>query len=594
MRGSTHVERGHTEPTVPRRRITFFALSLLLASTLLIVFLERGGHRVAFVGGPVLTMDASGRIVEGLAVDGNRIAAVGSRAEILAWASRSAADVVELEGRALMPGFIEAHGHFPGMGLYTLDADLNSPPIGSVRSIEDLVGALRKQASATPRGDWVVGISYDDTLLAERRHPTRADLDRASSEHPVVAWHVSLHLAVVNTRALETLGIEEQSPDPDGGHFGRDPRNDQLDGLLEENATNLVRDTLDDPSPLAALKIARAANRVYLRNGVTTAQTGYANERLVTGLPLLSRLGLIDVRLIVWPDETVIDHALANDEPLVSYDREWVTFGAAKLIADGSIQGYTAYLSEPYYHPPGNDPTFRGYPRMTREELFARIERFQRAGLQVAVHGNGDAAIDDILDAFENAQRVAPRADTRHVIVHAQTARDDQLDRMARLGVIPSFFVLHTYYWGDRHRDIFLGPARAARISPLRSAGERGLRYTIHADSPVVPMEPLRLVWSAVERRTTSGAILGPEQRVSALDALRAVTIDAARQHFEENEKGSLEVGKLADLVVLSASPLEPGIPIDEIRVVETIIGGRSLFRADDAPTPLAAVGRFR
>ncbi|MBW2282325.1 MAG: amidohydrolase family protein, partial [Deltaproteobacteria bacterium] len=215
-----------------------------------------------------------------------------------------------------------------------------------------------------------------------------------------------------------------------------------------------------------------------------------------------------------------------------------------------------------------------------RDELIETVERFHGAGLQVAVHGNGDAAIDDILDAFEAAQRKHPREDARHVVIHAQMARDDQLDRMRSLGLIPSFFTLHTFYWGDRHRTIFMGPERAARMSPAGGAVDRSLRFTLHADSPVVPMEPLRLVWAAVNRRTRSGFELGPEQRISPMQALRAVTIDAAWQHFEEDVKGSLEPGKWADLVILSGSPLDDPERIDDLQVIETIVGGRSVYRA--------------
>jgi hypothetical protein len=194
------------------------------------------------------------------------------------------------------------------------------------------------------------------------------------------------------------------------------------------------------------------------------------------------------------------------------------------------------------------------------------------------VHGNGDAAIDDILDAFEAAQAAHPRDDARPIVIHAQMARDDQLDRMRALGAIPSFFSLHTFYWGDRHRDLFMGPERAARMSPARSAADRGLRFTIHADAPVVPMEPLRLVWSAVQRRSRSGATIGAAERIDVMRALRAVTIDAAYQHYAEGLLGSLEVGKLADLVILDRSPLDDPERIDAIQVVETVLGGRSAY----------------
>ena len=256
-----------------------------------------------------------------------------------------------------------------------------------------------------------------------------------------------------------------------------------------------------------------------------------------------------------------------------------VSYRAVKGFADGSIQGYTGYLSQPYYRHTHSDPDYRGYPRMDREALAAQIQTVHAAGYQVAVHGNGDAAIDDILYAFERAFEAAPRSDTRHIIIHAQMARDGQLDRMKAMGLIPSFFNLHTYYWGDRHWDIFMGPARASRMSPAASAVERGLVYTLHADTPVVPMEPMRVVWSAVNRISSGGRVIGEAQRISVLEALKGITLYAAYQSFEENEKGTIEAGKLADLVVLDRNPLEaPPLDLDDISVLRTIVGGRTVF----------------
>ncbi len=195
------------------------------------------------------------------------------------------------------------------------------------------------------------------------------------------------------------------------------------------------------------------------------------------------------------------------------------------------------------------------------------------------MHGNGDAAIDDILFAFENAQKAFPREDARHIVIHSQMATDEQLGRMSALGVIPSFFNLHVYYWGDRHRDIFLGPERAARISATRTAAEKNIPFTLHADSPVVPMDPMLMVWAAVNRETTAGNILGARQAIGVEEALRAITINAARQGFEEDRKGSIEPGKLADLVILDANPLtvDPDT-LGEITVVATFVGGRTVF----------------
>jgi len=349
--------------------------------------------------------------------------------------------------------------------------------------------------------------------------------------------------------------------------------------VLEERAAEAATHRLGSPGVIDMLRVLRRGTAIYLAAGITTAQAGFATAAQLQGLIWLERLRLLPLRLVLWPGEEAGD-ALIDGSMKPPADDPWVRVGAVKLIADGSLQGYTGYLSQPYFvTPPGEDATFRGYPRIPRDKLIAWVDRLYAAGLQVAIHGNGDAAIDDILDALEAAQRAHPRPDARPVIVHAQTAREDQLDRMAALGVIPSFFVLHTWYWGDRHRDVFLGPARAARISPAASAARRGIPFTLHADTPVVPMEPLRIVWSAVNRRTTGGAVLGGEQRIDVLRALRGVTIDAAHQHFQQGDRGSLEVGKLADLVVLDRSPLEDPTALDRLRVVETIVGGRTVYQ---------------
>jgi len=539
---------------------------------------RRDSKRVLYRGGPILTMDATNRVVEALLIEGDRIAAVGSDAEL-----RDRADqkrrVVDLQGKALLPGFIDAHAHFPGAGIFAVLLDLNSPPIGDIESVETIVERLRERAAGTSKGGWVVGMGYDDTLLDEKRHPTRADLDRASTEHPIAIWHISGHLAVVNSPGLERVGIDGETPDAEGGRIRRDPRTGEPDGVLEENNTHVLQPLLA-PGLRDSWRIVREASRRYLAAGVTTAQNGYATPQQMKGLLRLSRLGLLPLRVILWPGQETADALLDGRFAFESPDPLWIRQGAAKIIGDGSIQGYTGYLSAPYHLPPGDDPDYRGYPTIAREELIELVTRYHAQGLQVAVHGNGDACIDNILDAFEAAQHAHPRRDARHVVIHAQMARDDQLDRMAELSVIPSFFSLHTYYWGDRHREIFMGPERAARMSPARSAMDRGLRFTIHTDAPVVPMEPLRLVWAAVNRRSSSGASIGEAERIPPIQALRAVSIDAAYQHFEEGDKGSLEVGKLADLVILDRSPLDDPEHIDRIRVLETIVGGRTVYRA--------------
>ncbi|MCP3983795.1 MAG: amidohydrolase, partial [bacterium] len=445
-----------------------------------------------------------------------------------------------------------------------------------------LVERMRERAGNTSPGDWVTGMGYDDTLLAEGRHPTRFDLDRVSTEHPVAVLHISGHLASVNSRAIQDLGWDASTPDPDGGVIRRDPDSGEPDGVLEETAMEPLQADLLSPGPRQALAMVRLAVKRAVAQGVTTAQTGYTPASQLRLFPWLSRLGIIPIRLVLWPSMEALDEQLDGGEPYTTYDPDWVRIGAVKLIADGSIQGYTGYLGEPYHVPPGDDPTFRGYPRIAPDELITRVKRYHAAGWQIAIHGNGDASIDDILDAFEAAFDEIPAKDARPIVIHAQMARDDQLDRMRELGVIPSFFSLHTYYWGDRHRDLFMGPERAARMSPAKSALDKGVRFTIHCDAPVVPMEPLRLIWSAVNRKSSSGQEIGPAERITPMQALRATTIDAAYSYHDEAIKGSLEAGKLADFVILSASPLDDPARIDEIQVLETFVGGERVYRAGD------------
>ncbi len=549
-----------------------------------------GSGPVAFTGGEVITMDDTDRIVTAFGVEGDRIAVVGTDEEVRAWAERRGAHEIELGGRTVLPGFVDAHGHYPGEGMFDVAVDLNAPPIGDVETMDDLVARLTARASEVPEGDWVVGMGFDDTLVDERRHPTRDDLDRVSTRHPVAVSHISGHLAVVNSIGLERLGFDASTPDPEGGVIRRRDGSTEPDGVLEEMAMMPLTPMLV-PGFGDALTMFRSAGERALSQGVTTVQSGLTDPNLVRILDWMSWLGFIPVRMIVWPDTQGGDAWVAGDFEPPDWDVHQMRVGAVKIVADGSIQGYTGYLSEPYHVPPEDDPTYRGYPRVAREELFELVDRYHAAGLQLAIHGNGDAAIDDILDAIEAAQQKNPREDARHIVIHAQMTREDQLDRMQALGVVPSFFSLHTFYWGDRHRTIFMGPERAAQMSPAKGALDRGIPFTIHCDAPVVPMEPLRLVWAAVNRKTRSDFVVGEDQRIPVMAALRAVTATPAWQHFEEGDKGSIEAGKLADFVVLSDSPLDRPDTIDEIVVLETWLGGERVYLADDVAPDGAQAG---
>ena len=459
-------------------------------------------------------------------------------------------------------------------------ADLTSPPVGNKQSMEEVLAALKERAASIEPGKWVSGFGYDDTLLAEQRHPTRAELDEVSTEHPVVAMHVSGHMVVVNSMALELVGISAETENPVGGVIARREGSREPNGLLEENARLGVVDAMQDTGVLAVYQMIKTAVRDYAQVGVTTAQSGGTSVMLSDGLSLFSKLGVIPQRLVLFAFDTEFAELIdAGEFDPQKYHSDRVRMPAVKLVADGSIQGYTGYLSHPYHMPFKGDESYRGYPSISREVLFDRVQRLHGLGYQLAIHGNGDESIEDILDAFEAAQQAHPRDDARMILIHSQMAREDQIARMKGLGVTPSFFSAHTYYWGDRHRDIFMGPERAAAMSPARWAQQYKLRFSSHMDTPVTPMLPLQAVWSQVYRLSYGGDVIGEDQRIDVMSALRAVTIDAAWQVFQEDRVGSLEAGKLADMIILSASPLADPMSMRDLKVERTLIGGATIYR---------------
>lgn len=532
--------------------------------------------QVVYTNGNVLTVNKNNSAAQAVAVRDGKILAVGKSSAIARYIGANTS-VVDLKGKTMIPGIYDAHSHFANAKITgTFVADLNSPPIGTVRNIDDLIAQLKVQQAKVGPQDWVSGAGYDDTLLAEKRHPTRADLDLVSTTQPVYITHVSGHLTVANSAALALAGITASTPNPPGGVIRKDA-NGEPNGVLEESALALVAKLRPALTEAQQREGIRLAGQWYVSHGVTTANHGAGTTPVL--LKMLEdsvEAGELPIRVVTWSNLETMD---AVDK--VALPSGKIKVGGVKEFSDGSIQGYTGYLSQHYHTPFNGDLTYRGFARFTREELAARVLQVHKSGRQMMIHANGDAAIADVLYAYRKAQEAFPRKDARQVIIHSQMMREDQLDEVKRLNVIPSFFVLHTYYWGDRHRFIFLGKNRADRISPTRSAKDRGLLYTIHTDTPIVPMEPMRLIWSAVNRITTSGMVLGAAQRIPVTDALRATTINAAYQNFEEKERGSIEVGKYADLVILSDNivKVDP-MAIKDIKVLETIVEGKSVYQA--------------
>lgn len=532
-----------------------------------------------WVNGTVVTMEGE-RVVQAVAVLGDLIVAVGSDAAVRGLAGPETR-VVDLDGRTMTPGFYAAHDHFPGSGRVAVtQVDLNSPPIGGIENMDQLVAALRARAEELPEGQWVSGRGYDDTLLAEQRHPTRTDLDKASTTHPIYISHTSGHLGVANSLALELAGVTRDTPDPPGGVVRKDPDTGEPDGVFEESG-GMVSRLIPPPTPEQTMEAYRWAVEDYVEDGVTTAVIAGGGRGSLAGLQRARDAGILTFRIITMMSRGAPGQPSAAEAGgMVSgFGDEYLKLGAIKIVQDGSNQGYTGYFTEPYHTPFKGDADYRGYPRRRREDLTTMVKELHETGYQIAIHANGDAAIDDVLHAFREAQLAFPREDARHRIEHCQMVRQDQLDAIAELNLSPSFFVGHVYYWGDRHRDIFMGPKRAAGISALRSSIDRGIRFTVHDDTPVTPVNPLQLVWVGVNRLTKTDQVLGPDERITPLEALRTVTIDAAWQNFEEDIKGSIAPGKLADLVILDGNPLtvDP-TAIRDIQVQETIVGGETVY----------------
>lgn len=546
-----------------------------------------------YLHGTVLTVDEAHPTAQAVAVRGGVIVAVGSDRQVQRLKGANTR-VVNLAGKTLIPGFVDGHSHIGDlMGLWTLP-DLSPPPVGTTGSIAGLQQALRTFMAAhpAPADQLVVGRGYDDSLLAERRRPNLAELDVIAPGRAICAVHVSGHLAVCNSAGLARIGITRDTPDPPGGRIGRDASG-ALDGGLQEQAVGRV---LAAMTPLSLEQAGRNFDEIqtfYASQGYTTAQDGQtSNPVTVETLLAAQKAGSLRIDIAAYPRWTVVDDLVARRAVVIGgpYVNR-LKFAGVKITEDGSPQGKTAFLTQPYVHPPvGEAADYRGYPNLPAAELDAAIDRFLGRGWQVQTHCNGDACIDLVLAAIRKAYAAHPGAEkTRPVIVHSQVTRPDQLEAYKALGVFPTFFAEHTYYWGDWHRDETLGSARAAFISPTGAALQQGVKFSLHTDAPVVPPSAMHAWWSAVNRVTRSGTVLGPDQRLTPAQALKALTLWPAWQHFDEATKGSIEVGKTADLVILGANPLaiDP-MTIKDVPVLVTIKADQVIFQR--GVTPVARV----
>ena len=533
-----------------------------------------------FRGGPIVTVNAAQPSAAAVAVAGGRIVAVGDEAEVMRLRAPTT-EVVDLAGRTLVPGFIDGHSHFFCCVDVQVQALCASPPAGPCTSVADVIAQLRKlqERRRIGPGGFVIGYGYDPDLLAERRAPTRQELDAAFPDNPVLIIHVSGHGAMLNSRALARFDITAATPTPPGGVIGREAGSQEPSGLLFETAFLPIFSRLPAPDADEQIALLASGQKLYVQAGITTAQEGATTKEQLDLLRRAADRGLLEIDVVSLALFTEMDTIFAGRPPATEKDyRHRLRIGGVKIVSDGSPQGKTAFFTTPYLTGgPGGERDWRGEPTMPQPVLNELVKKVYDGGAQLFVHCNGDAAIDALLEAHRFAAGDDPAADRRTVGVHSQFIRRDQLEKYRAWRITPSFFTLHCFYFGDTH-VANRGAEQTAFISPLRSARAAGIRCTNHTDFNVSPIDQIFTIHTAVNRVSRSGRVIGPDERVTPLEALEAITIDGARQYREEHAKGSIEVGKLADLVILSGNPLtvDPAT-IKDIRVLETIKDGRTI-----------------
>jgi predicted amidohydrolase YtcJ len=532
-------------------------------------------------GGPIVTVNPAQPAAEAVAIADGKIVAVGSEADVMAWKGPGTV-VTDLVGKTLAPGFVDGHSHFWSLVDVQTQALCASPPAGPCRSVADVIASLKKvqERRKLGPGKFVMGFGYDPELLAEKRAPTKQELDAAFPDNPVILVHVSGHGAMLNSQALKAYGITAATPTPPGGVIGREAGSQEPDGLLFETAFLPIFAKVPGPHDDESIELLKSGQELYLREGITTAQEGATMKHQLDLLRIMANRGLLKLDVVSLPFITEIEAVFGGQPPRnePAYKNR-LRIGGVKIVADGSPQGRTAFFTTSYKTDgPAGQKNWRGEPSFPQPVLNEMVNKVYAGGATLFVHCNGDAAIDALLEAHRVASGNDPAKPRGTVGVHSQFIRRDQLEKYAAWKITPSFFTLHCFYFGDTH-VANRGLEQAAFISPMKAARALGIRPANHTDFNVSPLNQIFTIHTAVNRTTRSGVTLGPDERIAPLEALEAITIDGARMYGEEATKGSIEPGKLADLVVLSGNPLTvPAAAIKDLRVEETIKEGRTVW----------------
>ncbi len=519
--------------------------------------------------------------VEAITVNNGKIQFIGSKKQALEYQQKNT-KLHNLDGNTLMPSFIDPHGHFMSALEMVKQVNVALPPVGTVTSIKDIIKQLKayQKKNEISKDEWILGWGYDAEGLEEQRQITKRDLDPHFPDHKVMLIHVSMHGAVLNSQALKWANIDASTPTPKGGVIERLPGGNEPAGLLMETAYLPIYLKRPMPTEQEMLDgILHQAQQMYASEGYTHAQDGFSKTKNIDFLKRAASQGKLYLDVIALPGFNEMKKWLNNDQYPFGQYKDGLKLQGMKITQDGSPQAKTAKVSSPYLtgglH---GEEDWHGTNTQPKKDFIGQIKIAVDAGLQIFIHANGDATIDQAVEAIEKAG-ISAKDDRRTVMIHSQFQRPDHLDKYKSLGISPSYFTNHVYFWGDVHSKN-IGLEKARFISPIKSAVDKGLIYSNHTDFNVTPLDPFFVMFSAMKRETRSGKILGPDQSVDAFTALQGLTTGPAWQVFEENRKGKLKVGLLADFIILDKNPINT--PVDDIKniqVLQTIKQGSVIYQ---------------
>ncbi len=537
-----------------------------------------------YMGGDIITMNDAQPHAGAIAVKDGLIVAVGTRAEVEQEHKGTETKIHNLDGKTLVPGFLDAHSHYINSLSVANQAKLYAPPAGPGKDVDSIIAELKRFAREReiPKGDMILGYGYDDTVMPGGRLLNRDDLDKAFPDNPVRIDHVSMHGAVLNSMALEMFGFDANTKTPPGGVIVRKPGTEEPYGLIMETAFLPVYERTFPMSPEEEIANTRAGQMMYAEAGITTAHEGATHLGQLQTMHRAAEAGANIIDVVAYPFITDLDATLKQN-PIDTWGKynKHFKIGGVKITSDGSPQGRTAFFSTPYLTGgPNGEQDWHGEPTFPRESLQAMLKRVYDLGVPLTYHANGDAAIDMLFKAHEAVAGNDLGKDRNVTIIHAQFTRRDQIPKYVEFKFRPSYYTLHTFYFSDAHiRN--RGKQQAMYISPMRDSIDAGLHPTNHTDAVVAPLDQMFMLWTAVNRVSRSGEEIGPDQRITPHEGLKAMTIWVAEQYGEQASKGSIEVGKLADLVILDKNPLVvDSMAIRDIKVVETLKEGNSIYQA--------------